>query len=164
LNPTPVVNEELGRAREALSAAGCDVALLSSITNVTYVSGFEVPHAVGVSAAVAYAAPFAVLAVREPGTWLATSVFHTAQAERESRLDHVLAFAGFDSFQPTDPRETYLHAVRSALQQAGLGRVGKLGVEGRGVPFGAAALIAAEFPQVQLIQIDEALDSARQIK
>src|SRR5258706_7385574 len=98
---TPVENEELARARAALAAAGCDVALLASVTNVTYVSGFEVPLPVGVSAAVPYASPFAVLSVKEPATWLATSIFHTTQATRESRLDHLLTFAGFDSFKET---------------------------------------------------------------
>src|SRR5260221_3034394 len=121
-------NEELARARAALAEAGCDLVLLSSVTNVTYVSGFEVPHAVGVSAAVAYAAPFAVVPVRDSATWLATSVLHTAQAQRESRLDHLLTFAGFDSFQATDPRESYLAAGRSALQQPGLSGSGRLGV------------------------------------
>jgi len=131
---------------------------------VTYVSGFEVPHAVGVAAAVAYAAPFAVVAAKEPATWLATSIFHTAQAQRESRLDHLLTFAGFDSFQTSDARGTYLEAVRSALQQAGLGQAGRLGVEGRALPYGAAAVIARHFPGVELVEIDDALDGARQIK
>jgi Xaa-Pro aminopeptidase len=157
-------NEELARARAALAEAGCDLALLSSVTNVTYVSGFEVPLPVGVSAAVPYAPPFALVSVRDSGTWLATSVFHTAQAQRESRLDHLLTFAGFDSFQPSDPRASYLEAVRAALQQAGITGSGRLGVEGRALPYGAAALIAREFPQAQLIEIDEALDSARSIK
>src|SRR5712692_6728760 len=157
-------NEELARARAGLAEAGCDLALLSSVTNVTYVSGFEVPHAVGVSAAVAYAAPFAVVPVRDSATWLATSVFHTAQAQRESRLDQLLTFAGFDSFQATDPRETYLEAVRMALRQAGLSGTGRLGVEGRALPYGAAALIAHDFPQAQLIEIDEAMDRARLTK
>ena len=164
MNNTHTDNEELARARAALAAAGCDVALLSSITNVTYVSGFEVPIALGVSAAVPYAAPFAVISAKDTPTWLATSVFHTTQAKRESRLDQLLTFAGFDSFQSSDARGTYLEAVRSALQQAGLGQIGRLGVEGRALPYGAAALIAREFPQVQLIEIDETMDGARQIK
>jgi len=159
-----VDNEELTQARAALAEAGCDLALLSSVTNVTYVSGFEVPLPVGVSAAVPYAPPFAVLSVKEAGTWLATSVFHTAQAKRESRLEQLLTFAGFDSFEPTDPRETYRQAVRSALQQAGLTGTGRVGIEGRALPYGAAAVIASDFPQARLIEIDDALDSARQIK
>src|SRR5580765_5653035 len=99
------VNEELARARAALSAAGCDLAILSSVAHVTYVSGFAMPHAVGFSAVVPYAAPFAIVPTRPEDTWLATSVFHTAQAQRESRLDHLLTYAGFDSFTPTQPRE-----------------------------------------------------------
>ena len=161
---TPSENEELARARTALAAAGCDLALLASVTNVTYVSGFEVPLPVGVSAAVAYAAPFAVLSVNDSPTWLATSIFHTAQAKRESRLDHLLTFAGFDSFKETDARATYLEAVRSALAQAGLGQTGRLGIEGRALPYGAAVAIAQHFPRVQLVEIDDALDGARQVK
>jgi len=161
----PPSNDELARARAALTEAGCDLALLASVTNVTYVSGFEVPLPVGVSAAVPYAPPFALVSVRDEGaTWLATSIFHTAQARRESRLDQLLTFAGFDSFQPSDPRESYLEAVRAALQQAGLTGAGRLGVEGRALPYGAAALIARDFPQAQLIEIDDAMDRARRIK
>lgn len=44
------VNEELDRARTVLKAAGCDFALLSSLANVTYVSGFEVPVPLGATA------------------------------------------------------------------------------------------------------------------
>jgi Xaa-Pro aminopeptidase len=157
-------NEELARARAALAAADCDLALLSSLANVTYVSGFEVPHAVGVGAAVTYAAPFAVVSVRDTATWLAASVFNTAQATRESRLDQVLTFAAFDSFQATDPRLTYFEALRAALEQAGLKNAGRLGVEGRALPYGAAAFLADHFPQVELVEIDEALESARLIK
>ncbi len=157
-------NEELARARAALAEAGCDLAVLSSQASVTYVSGFEVPHAVGVAAAVAYAAPFAVLGVRDTATWLAASVFQTAQAERESRLDHLLSFAGFDSFHATDPRGTYLEALGTALRQAGLGRAGRLGVEGRALPYGAAAFLAERFPQIELIEVEAALVGARLTK
>src|SRR5258708_38067707 len=142
----PVENEELARARAALTEAGCDLALLASVTNVTYVSGFEVPLPVGVSAAVPYAPPFALVSVRDTATWLATSIFHTAQARRESRLDQLLTFAGFDSFQPSDPRQSYLEALRAALQQAGLAAARRVGGGGRGLPYAAAAPIARDFP------------------
>jgi hypothetical protein len=100
-------NEEFARARAALAAAGCDLALLSSIANVTCVSGFEVLRAVGVSAPAAYAAPFAVAPAH-------------------------------------DPRATYLEALRAALHQAGLGCAGRLGVEGRALPYGC--LSGGELP------------------
>ena len=44
------MNEELGRAHAELAAAGCDGALLSSLANVTYVSGYEVPVPIGAGA------------------------------------------------------------------------------------------------------------------
>ena len=43
-------NDTLARAQSALAEAGCDLAVLSSNTHVTYVSGFAVPPAVGFSA------------------------------------------------------------------------------------------------------------------
>ncbi|MCC7362387.1 MAG: aminopeptidase P family protein [Anaerolineales bacterium] len=159
-----MVNEELARARAALAAAGCDVALLSSVAHVTYVSGFAMPHAVGFSAVTPYAAPFAVLPVAGDCAWLATSVFHAAQAQRESRLEHLLTYAGFDSFSPTDPRASYLNTLRDALRQAGLVGRGRLGVEARALPYGAAAALAAAFPHVTLVPVDEALATARLTK
>lgn len=40
-------NEEWLRADDACAQAGCDAFLLSSLADVTYVSGFEVPVPVG---------------------------------------------------------------------------------------------------------------------
>src|SRR5689334_8177785 len=117
--PASPENEELARARVALTTAGCDVAILSSVAHVTYVSGWAMPHAVGFSAVTPYAAPFAVVPVAGGDTWLATSVFHTAPAGRESRLSHLLTYDGFGHFAPTDPRGSYLKALRHALRQAG---------------------------------------------
>ena len=156
-------NEELTKARQALRTL-CDVALLSSIQHVTYVSGFEVPHAVGVTAVTVYAGAFAALAVRDEAAWLGVSAGHAAQAGRESRLDGVLTFEGFDSFRPTDPRGTYLEAVRRALVHAGLGKSGVLGIEPSALPYGAAEYIALHFPTVKLVDVTPALESARLIK
>jgi Xaa-Pro dipeptidase len=157
-------NEEIARARTALAAAGCDVALLSSLAGVTYVSGFEAPHAVGVSAVTVYAGPFAALSVREPSAWLGVYSGHAAQAERESRLDGVLTFDGFGSFEPTDPRGSYLEAVRTALLNAGLGSAGVLGIEPNALPYGAAEHIAQHFPKVKLVDAGAALAQARLVK
>src|SRR2546423_12667623 len=94
-------NEELVKARAELSAL-CDVALLSSIHHVTYVSGFEVPHAGGVSAVTVYAGAFAALPVRDAGAWLGVSAGQAAQAQRELGLGGMLTFEGLDRFKPTD--------------------------------------------------------------
>jgi Xaa-Pro aminopeptidase len=50
------------------------------------------------------------------------------------------------------------------LEQAGLARAGRLGVEGRALPHGATSLIAESFPGVQVVEIDDALEAARCIK
>ena len=157
------INEELTKARAELHAL-CDVALLSSIHHVTYVSGFEVPHAVGVSAVTVYASAFAALSVRDAGAWLGVSAGHAAQAKRESRLDGVLTFAGFDSFKHADPRGTYLEAVRGALVHVGLGNAGTLGIEPNALPHGAAAHIAQHFPNVKLVDVTSVLERARLVK
>ena len=119
-------NEELGKARAELRGL-CDMALLSSIANVTYVSGYEVPHAVGVSAVTVSrpaGSPLSRCAKRRVG-WAYRAGMRTSAAE--SRLDGVLTFEGFDSFMPTVARGTYLAAVRDALANAGLGQSGTLG-------------------------------------
>ncbi|HZQ06721.1 MAG TPA: Xaa-Pro peptidase family protein [Anaerolineae bacterium] len=157
------VNQELEKARLELAAL-CDVALLSSLPNVTYVSGFEVPHAVGVSAAIPYAPPFAVFAVRDTPSWLAVSGFGVGQAKRESRLDHLLTFDALDSFNPTDVRGTFFEAARRALHEAGLSEHGTLGVESRALPYGLAEFITDTFPNVKLVEIDDALERARLTK
>lgn len=157
------MNEELDKARAELSGL-CDVALLSSVHHVTYVSGFEAPHAIGVSAVTVYAGSFAAVSVRESGAWLGVSAGHAAQAKRESRLDGVLTFEGFDSFVPTDPRGTWLEATRTALVNAGLGNVGTLGVEPNALPYGAFEFIATQFPGVKLVDVTPALERARLIK
>ena len=158
-----MTNEELGKAREELRRL-CDTALLSSIANVTYVSGFEAQHAVGVSAVTVYAGAFAALAVRADAAWLGVSAGHAAQAKRESRLDGVLTFDGFGSFEQTDPRGTYLEAVRSALANVGLHAAGTLGIEPNALPYGAASYIAQHFPNVKLLDATPALERARLTK
>ncbi len=157
------INEELAKACEQLEAK-CDVALLSSKENVTYVSGFEVPHGVGVVEATTYASPFAVFPVRDSSSWLAVSIFESAKAERESRLDHLSTFAAFENFKESDPARSYLDLAETMLRQAGLSGAGKLGVEARALPNGLAEFISEAFPNVKLIEIGDVLRKARFIK
>ena len=63
-----MTNEELAKAREEMREI-CDVALLSSMHHVTYISGYEVPHAVGVGAVTVYAGAFAAFSVRDSAAW-----------------------------------------------------------------------------------------------
>lgn len=163
MNTNNVTNEELGKAREELRGI-CDTVLLSSVHHVTYISGFEAPHAVGVGAVIVYAGAFAALSVGEGGTCLGVSVGNAEQAKRESRLDGLVTFEGFESFRQADPQGTYLEGVRNALAQVGLGRASRLGIEPNALPYGAADYIARHFSGVTLVDATPALERARLTK
>ena len=158
-------NAELDRARTALAAAGCDLALLASLPNVTYVSGWEVPVPVGALAELAYGPPLALVGARGRGAWLVASDSLAAAAGARAGVDAVRPFATFDSFTATDPRAAYVDAVRAALTAAGLGgATATLGIEGRAMPHALSELLAAEFPRLRLVEVEGALAAARSIK
>jgi Xaa-Pro aminopeptidase len=158
-------NDELAQARHALVAAGCDAVLLSSLANVTYVSGYEVPIPVGAHAEMAYGPDLALCSVRDKGGWLIVPAGAAESAARRSRLPEVIPFDGFDSFNPTDSQNSFLSRVRGVLAEAGLANVaGTLGVEYRYLPFAVAALLADEFPRLRLVDVEGAMQQARLIK
>src|SRR5688572_26428726 len=158
-------NEELARARTALQSAGCDFALLSSLANVTYVSGFEVPIPVGALAELTYASPLALCSVSDSASWLIAGNTSAAAAKAQSRLDELLSFDTFDSFKPTDSGAAFLEMTRTALRSAGLANAeGTLGVEARTMPHAVSALLATEFPKLKLLDVTGAMQQARLIK
>lgn len=160
-----VTNEELGRAQAAVAAAGCDVALLSSVPNVTYVSGYEVPVPVGALAELAYGPPLACFGARDAACWLLVPNASEAWAREQVRGFEVRPFDTFDSFSPTDSRVSFIEQVRAGLRDAGL-HVGSatLGVEGRSLPFAVSVLLRDEFPNLRLVNVEDALRGARRIK
>src|SRR5207249_2839117 len=110
------------RAHDALAARGCDAALLSSLANVTYVSGYEVPVSIGAGAELAYGVPLALCGRAAPAGCLIVPDGGTGAAREQSRLGGLLAFDTFDSFTAKDSQFSYLACAREALLQAGLGR------------------------------------------
>ena len=56
-------NEEWGRADDACARGGMDAVLLSSLADVTYISGFEVPIPIGAGSEFAYGIPLALCTV-----------------------------------------------------------------------------------------------------
>lgn len=156
-------NQELERARGAVKTL-CDVAILSAVPTVTYVTGYQVPHTIGPINAAAYSSAFAVFMTHDTPTWLAAAAFDAGQAQAQSRFDQLLTFSVFDSFEPTNPRESYLQAVHTALEQAGVSRVGTLGIEGRTLPYHVVTSIQETFPQIKLVEIGDALERVRYVK
>lgn len=158
-------NEELARAQTAAQDAGCDAALLSSLANVTYVSGFEVPVPVGAGAELSFGPSLALFTARDAGSWLIVPAGSGTQAKEQSRLGETLTVAGFDSFSPTDQRAAFLGAIRDALTRAGLsGSSGRLGIESRSLPQVVSALLVEVLPGWTLVDVEPALQRARLIK
>lgn len=158
-------NNELARAYEALAACECDAALLSSLANVTYISGYDVPLPVGAGAELAYGAPLALCGRAAPAGCLIVPDGSMAAAHDRSRLGELLAFDTFDGFIAKDSQASYVARAREALLQAGLGHgPARLGVEFRTMPHALSALLAAEFPQLELIDAGPVLQQARLIK
>lgn len=158
------INEELARANQALAAAGCDAALLSSLANVTYVSHFEVPVPIGAGAEFAYGAPLALCGRAASGGCLVVPD-GAAAASAQALVGDMLVFDTFDGFMAKDSRASFLASAGEALRQAGLGGgPAVLGVEFRSLPHALGAMLAAEFPQLRLVDAGPALQAARVCK
>ena len=161
----PETNEELARAQAEATAIGCDFMLLSSLHNVTYVSGFEVPVPVGAGAETAYGASLALCAARGEGSWLVVSAANANAARAQSRLGEPAVFGTFDSFNPLDSREQFLEQTRVVLMRADLRHSNAtLGIESRTLPYALVELLAREFPNVRLVNVEDALQKARLTK
>ena len=157
-------NEELARARAALATAGCNFSLLSSLANVTYASGWEVPVPIGALAELAYGPPLLLCAAREPAAWLIVPNASADTAGERAGVDAVVPFDTFDSFVPTDSRGSYLDRLRETLRQAGLtGATGTLAVEGGSLPHVVGAMLAAELPRWTLIDDEAVLRASRSV-
>src|SRR5690348_16735380 len=109
------MNEELARASEALAALGCDAALLSSLANVTYVSGYEVPIPIGAGVEFAYGMPLALCGRAAPQGCLIVPDGGAASAGEQSQLADLLAFDTFDGFSAKNSRASFIAQIGEAL-------------------------------------------------
>ncbi|MBW3631667.1 MAG: Xaa-Pro peptidase family protein [Chloroflexi bacterium] len=158
-------NEELARARLALATAGADVALLSSLANVTYASGWEAPVPLGALADLSYGQPLLICAVKSPEAVLVAPDAYRAEAAAQAAVDEVIAFETFDSFRPTHSRQSYLDAVAEALRRVGAtGGRGTLAVEERALPLVVERLLVQTLPGWRRIDAEEPLQRARMVK
>ncbi|MEZ4727389.1 MAG: Xaa-Pro peptidase family protein [Caldilineaceae bacterium] len=162
------MNQELARARAALTALGADWALLSSPETVTYVSHYEVPIEFGPLAHLNYGPVMALFGVQEPTSLLVANRYYAAGARQQTTFDAVVDFGILEVFAPFERqvrRDNFVSALRQAFQQAGLsgGKV-KLAVEERTLPLIALRVIREALPNVELIAADDALAQARMIK
>lgn len=154
--------EELQRAQSAIRDQGVDVALISSIANLTYVTGVEVALPVGAGFEMAYAPWLAVVSGSDAGLVSGGEAGGMGVAGNGFEL---FTIEGFDSNQPTDPGGTYATQLKAALSAAGgTGGTGTIGVESRSLPFVAGEIIRAALPNWTIVDIEPALIKARWIK
>lgn len=157
------VNPELERAQGEI-ASTCDLAIFSSLPNVTYISGFEIPQPIGAFAAATHAPPFAVVNLKDNASWLVVSVFSLGAAKQSPRVDEVLGYDAFGVLQEANSRETYLAALRTILRRAGIGENARIGIEDGAFPYSAAETLRELFPRVTLVDITNEMTRARMIK
>lgn len=142
----------------------CDVALLASQGSVTYASGFVVPDATGVVAAVAQGPAFAVIPTVGATSSLAVPEGQLEDARANTWLERTLGFATFDSFVARDPAGSYLEALREALADAGLSSRSTLGIEAGAVPASAVLAIDGWYRGVRIADVSEPLLELRRCK
>jgi Xaa-Pro aminopeptidase len=153
------------RTRSALAAADVDVALLSSLANVTYTSGWEVPVPLGALADLSYGQPLLVCSVDNAASVLVVPNAYHVEASAHGAVDEVIAFETFDSFQATDSRQSFLDAVAEALRRVGVtGGKGTLAVEERTLPLAVDQLLGKALPGWRRIDAEEPLQRARMVK
>jgi Xaa-Pro dipeptidase len=160
--------EELKRACVNLRGAGLDFALLTSHENVAYVSGFDEPLPVGAPRDFSGGFPLSLVVINareETGTLLAADTYK-GLASAQSLLGAPVTFSIFDSFSAVDPVQSFVNAVRDALQNAGLGgrSRGKIGVELETTPAVLARLLASDFRSVTVSDARPSLEKARMTK
>jgi len=157
-------SQQLQRAQNEIIAANCDFALLSSLSNVTYASGYEVPVNVGALAEMSFGTAVALIGARDE-SYLITPNSGAGKAREQSWLDARLQFETFDSFDDIDSRASFTEVVRASMRAAGLeNSSATIGVEGRTMPHAISELLTRDFPNLKLVEIDGAMQKARSIK
>ena len=160
-------SEELRKACEALRSNDLDMALLTSMPNVTYITGWEVPAALGPAAELTGWLPngTAIVNARDETAWLVVSDLLAGPARRASRVEHLEVFSGFGHFEQVDAAQSYRDVLAATLQAAGATtRRCRIGVEPHSLPLTAHEVLARALPDLELGNADPSLQAARKVK
>src|SRR3954449_1632380 len=120
--------DELEKARAEIKAAGVDIGIVSSVHNLTYVAGIEIPLPVGAGNEMTYAPWLAVIPaaggeaalIAPPGGFAGLVSGQEASGTGATENGYQLfSFQGFNSDEPTDPAGTYVTQIQAALIAAG---------------------------------------------
>jgi Xaa-Pro aminopeptidase len=157
--------EEIVKTFDELKRDGIDVAVLSSMADVTYVSGWDVPPVIGGAADLTQCLPngLVVLDVRERTGRLLVSDLLAAAARGRNRLDDCEIFAGFGHFDAVDVAAAFREAFGNVLRAAGAAAA-TYGIESRSLPLMAYEVIRSVVPNASTRDVSPSLERARQIK
>lgn len=155
--------EERARVGAALREAGIDLAVLSSVANVTYATGVEVPLAYGAIFDLSFGPWLAILTATNTG---GASIAPSGSAEPAPQLEmKTLHFDILTTWEPSDPESGYSARLSEALQLAGAtGGRGRIGVETRSLPVTALRVIEKTLPGWEIVDAEPALRAARTVK
>ena len=166
--------EELEKTRAAAKDLGIDIAIVSSVHNLTYVTGIEIPLPFGAAHEMTYGPWLAVIPISggeagllaPPGGYAGlVSGWEPVGSDAVKHGYQLFSFEGFDHNDPTDPAGTYVAQLGAALREAGMtGTSGRIGIETRSLPFVAGEVIREVVPNCKIVDIEPALIKARWIK
>jgi len=163
-----MANEELSRARMYLEELDVDWALLSSQENVTYVSHYEGPVDFGPMAHLNYGPVLALIDIRKDNSFLLANQYYSGEAKSQTALNEIISFDILEVFEPfksQDRERNFKQACENLFKQVGLHRGNiKLGVEGRTLPMAVSKILTDGFPNLDLVEVEQALAKARRIK
>ena len=160
-----MANEELFRARGELKKIGADWALVSSRENVTYVSHFETPTEFGFYADLAYAPPICLLGVNQASSCLLVQHFYEGWVKDRDSVDEVVPHVILDPAAPASSRDNFLATLRAALLAAGLeNSTARLAIEEKTLPASVLLMLMKEFPKLELVDAEPAIQAARLLK
>ena len=158
-------NEELDRARGELRKIGADWALVSSRENVTYVSHFETPTEFGFYADLAYAPPMCLFGVNQASSCLLVQNFYEGWVKDREAIDEVVSHVILDPAAPASARDNFLATLRKALLSAGLHDSSAcMAIEEKTLPASVVVMLKKEFPKLELVEGEPAIQAARLLK
>lgn len=160
--------DKIQKACNVLKEEGVDVAILTSVENVTYLSGFEVPlHSAGLSC-IGYCMPLTVvlLDVRNEKPVMVSCVEFKARIESQAPDLQAFYYLLFGNLVETDTFKNFYAALDQAMLTLGISgqsRV-RLGMEYPSCPYFIANHITGCYPNASVVDITKRMDTTRLLK
>ena len=159
---------ELERSCIELKKLGIDLAVITSIENVAYLCGCDVPLPIGPLACIGKGMPLflVMIDVAHEDAVLIASAEYRAQIEASCLIEHTHYFTVFGNLNQSDAALTFKIALDASLRDVVPLKSSRLtiGLEDQSCPLLVSRHVQSEYPQAHFAEISSALESARRIK